>query len=617
MIKIGYPFLKNTIVTGLILFTFIHPSFSQQPVITWAKQAGGNESDNCTDVFVSPDGSIYSSGNYTGNAQFGSFTLTATVNTSRGYVSKTDENGTVLWAKDFGSSVLKIAAGPQGTVYISGAFAGTENFGGISLTSAGSNYDLFVLKMNASGNVLWAKNFQGVASNSIVSDASGNIYMGGTFAISATFGSITISQPTQVSTYDVYLAKLDPNGTPVWAQKYGGTNNDYFTGFDIDANGNAYVVGTFYNGTTIGTSTFLGYANIGIDIFLFKTDPNGGVIWAKQFGGGDIDGASAISVDNQGNAYITGACRGAYQFGSFSAASINFGAYLCKINPAGTPLWLKSYLNYNQIDQSITLDVKVDHEGNVYSSGRCNEGYAFSGQHSIGDGEGYVLKSDSNGNVVWVKGIDNQSDNGVYGYALDTDLTGNVYMGGAFTGTIHTNPILQTNPNNFNYDIFLMKIGTCSVNAATTQNGNTLMATATGATYQWINCGNGNTPIAGATAQSFTATTNGTYAVIITQQNGCSATSSCATVSVTAGLEDWTMDMFAIYPNPNAGVFRVVVESQVTIRIHDAAGKLVSMQTLQAGNNTIELTHVESGIYFITATDSNGQTTVRRINIVK
>ena len=614
MIKICYPFLKNTIVTILVLFIFINLSFSQQPFISWGKQAGGNENDNCTDVFVAPDGSIYSSGNYTGNAQFGSFSLQATVSTTRGFISKSDANGTVLWAKDFGNNVVKIAAGPQGTIYISGAFAGTENFGGISLTATGPNYDLFVLKMNANGNVLWAKNFQGVSSNSIVSDASGNIYMGGTFAISATFGSITISQPAQVTTYDVYLAKLDPNGTPLWAQKYGGTNNDVFTGLDIDANGNIYTTGYFAQGTTIGTSSFTIYGFF--DILVFKTDNTGGVIWAKQFGGFDDDRSSAIAVDNQGNAYVTGTCRGTYQFGAFSAAASNFSGYLCKIDPAGTPVWLKSYLT-NQNHQQISLDVAVDNNGNVYTTGNSKQPYNFTAQDSINAGVAYALKRDANGNVVWAKGTDDQGEHSAYGTAIDVGLTGNVYMGGAFSGTIHTNPILQTNPNSFNYDIFLMKIGTCSVNSATTQNGNTLTATATGATYQWINCGNGNTPIAGATAQSFTATTNGTYAVIITQQNGCSATSSCATVSVTAGLEDLTMDMFAIYPNPNAGVFRVVVESQITIRIHDAAGKLVSMQTLQAGNNPIELTHVESGIYFITATDPNGQTTVRRINIVK
>jgi hypothetical protein len=616
MIKICYPFLKKAIVTGLVLFTFINLSFSQQMGIIWAKQAGGNEGDNCTDIFVAPDGSIYSSGVYTGNAQFGSFGLQAQVGIGRGYISKSDANGTVLWAKNFGSGVVSIAPGPQGTLYVSGNFMGTENFGGISLTASGPNYDLYVLKINANGDVLWAKNFQGVSSNSMVSDASGNIYMGGTFALSATFGNITISQPPQVSTYDVYLAKLDPNGTPVWAQKYGGTYSDYFSGLDIDANGNIYVTGTFIHSTTIGVENITAYG-YGIDIFVFKTNASGTVVWAKQFGGYNIDGVDAIAVDNQGNSYVTGACRETYQFGAFSATSTNFSAYLCKIDPAGTPLWMKSYLEH-ELNQTLSSDVAIDHEGNIYTSGNGGTGYTFDAQNSINIGAAYVLKRDSNGNLLSAISTDNQQEHGGYGTDLDVDLTGNVYLGGSFSGTIHTNPILQTNPNNFNYDAFLMKIGACSVNAATTQNGNTLTATATGASYQWIDCANANTPIAGATAQSFTATANGTYAVIVTQQNGCSATSSCVTVSnATTGLEDLTKDLFAVYPNPNAGVFKVMAESQVTVRINDATGKLVSMQTLKPGENIIELAHVKSGIYFITATDSDGKSNVQRINIIK
>ena len=465
--KICYSVLKKTIALTFILFTSINLSFSQQPSITWAKQAGGNEGDNCTDVLVAADGNIYSAGNYTGVATFGSIVLQATVNTSRGYISKSNANGTVLWAKDMGSFAYRVVPGPQGSIYVFGYFIGTENFGGISITSSNSNYaDMFLLKMNANGDVLWAKNFAGIFgnSNSIVSDASGNIYIGGSFAESATFGSTTLTQPGQ--TFDVFLAKIDPNGIPLWAQKYGGANNDFFTALDIDANGNPFITGYFSTGTTIGTSSFVCFGFY--DIFVFKTDSNGGVIWAKQFGGGDDDRSSAIAVDSQGNAYLTGTCRGTYQFGSFSASSTNYSAYLCKINSSGTPLWLKYYLT-NQNHQSLSLDVTIDHLGNIYSTGSSNAPYTFNAQHSVNVtafSGAYVLKSDANGNVLWAKGfggIVNQAENHGYGYSIDADLAGNVYVGGTFSGTIDSNPLLQTNINNFNYDIFLMKIGVSTV----------------------------------------------------------------------------------------------------------------------------------------------------------
>ncbi|MNY03878.1 hypothetical protein D3C86_1365210 [compost metagenome] len=151
--------------------------------------------------------------------------------------------------------------------------------------------------------------------------------------------------------------------------------------------------------------------------------------------------------------------------------------------------------------------------------------------------------------------------------------------------------------------------------ATTTLNGITISATTSGATYQWINCGTGNTPIAGATSQSFTATANGTYAVIVTQ-NGCSATSACVTIS-TVGLEDLTKNLFTLYPNPNNGTFKIVTEVRSTITITNAAGQLVATKSLESGEQIIELKDVESGVYFVSATDSNGQSTVQRISIIK
>ncbi len=151
--------------------------------------------------------------------------------------------------------------------------------------------------------------------------------------------------------------------------------------------------------------------------------------------------------------------------------------------------------------------------------------------------------------------------------------------------------------------------------ATTTLSGLTISATTSGAAYQWINCGNGNAPIAGATSQSFTATANGTYAVIVTQ-NGCSATSACVAIS-TVGLEDLTKSLFTVYPNPNTGAFKVLIDLQTAITITNTAGQFIATQLLESGENTIELTNAESGIYFITARDSNGGISVQRVTITK
>jgi|GEM_PF-1600824 len=137
--------------------------------------------------------------------------------------------------------------------------------------------------------------------------------------------------------------------------------------------------------------------------------------------------------------------------------------------------------------------------------------------------------------------------------------------------------------------------------ATTTVSGLTITATTSGATYQWINCGTGNTPIVGATAQTFTATANGTYAVIVTQ-NGCSSTSPCVTIA-TIGMEENDLSGSKLFPNPTSGFVTLTVEkelSNATVRLVSMTGQLVDQwQGINGGSFEMDLSDQVTGIYFI------------------
>ena len=109
------------------------------------------------------------------------------------------------------------------------------------------------------------------------------------------------------------------------------------------------------------------------------------------------------------------------------------------------------------------------------------------------------------------------------------------------------------------------------------QNGATLTANNSNATYQWIDCDNGNAAVAGATAQDYAPLVNGNYAVVLTE-NGCTDTSACVQVSsVSTTLIDGT-DAVSIYPNPTTDSINIDFSSPQTdiqLRIYDALGQLV------------------------------------------
>lgn len=152
------------------------------------------------------------------------------------------------------------------------------------------------------------------------------------------------------------------------------------------------------------------------------------------------------------------------------------------------------------------------------------------------------------------------------------------------------------------------------INTTVNQNGATLTAAASGATYQWVDCGNGNSPIAGATNQTFTATAlTGSYAVVVTN-GACSATSQCVLVDQN-GISDLNGIVFDVIPNP--------VDDQMTLlwttsdlqdmELVDAAGRLVFTKNISGKNElNVNMEALRSGVYFVRMIGHSG-TAVRQI----
>ena len=149
-----------------------------------------------------------------------------------------------------------------------------------------------------------------------------------------------------------------------------------------------------------------------------------------------------------------------------------------------------------------------------------------------------------------------------------------------------------------------------TVNAAldltTSVSGNVITATSATATYQWIDCDNGNVIIPGETGQTYTALSSGNFAVIITEAGSCSDTSACVNVSVT-GIDSNFEQIVSVYPNPSNGLFTLsinnVVANQIVISILDIQGKIVFAETdknISADyKKQINLSDLAKGIYYV------------------
>ncbi|CAG5081381.1 lamin tail domain-containing protein [Parvicella tangerina] len=150
-----------------------------------------------------------------------------------------------------------------------------------------------------------------------------------------------------------------------------------------------------------------------------------------------------------------------------------------------------------------------------------------------------------------------------------------------------------------------------TVDVSITNSDPTLTANATGATYQWLDCDNGNSPISGETGQSFTATANGNYAVEVTQ-NGCADQSTCETI-ISLSLNEFTLGNVSVYPNPNAGEFQLIgvpATEEVVVTVTDNLGKVIGKYNINQVNSTVTIEGA-AGVYFVIVESSNASKTFK------
>ena len=139
-----------------------------------------------------------------------------------------------------------------------------------------------------------------------------------------------------------------------------------------------------------------------------------------------------------------------------------------------------------------------------------------------------------------------------------------------------------------------------AIDNTTTVSGNTVTANETGATYQWLDCDNGNAVINGETSQSFTATVTGNYAVEITVGN-CVDTSACENVTV-VGIDELSKTAVTIYPNPTNGIITVDFSSTVSLvdyTLMSIDGKTVAQGKFSGIKLMLNLENEPKGIYFL------------------
>lgn len=227
---------------------------------------------------------------------------------------------------------------------------------------------------NAQQNRIWATYYGGLAEENFglktATDALGNVYLCGGTSSTTGIASGGFQNTYGGGTYDAFLVKFDANGNRLWATYYGGAGVDYSYDVDVDNAGNVYLHGQTSSSSGIAFGGFQNSIGGVDDDFLVKFDANGNRIWATYYGGTQNDYPGEICIDLSGNIYIA-----AYTASTSSIAAGGFqntfgggpvDAFLVKFNSSGARLWA-SYYGGPSYDYGYNVDTDLD--GNVFLAG--------------------------------------------------------------------------------------------------------------------------------------------------------------------------------------------------------------------------------------------------------
>jgi hypothetical protein len=342
----------------------------------WATQAGGKGDDNPSGIAVDAVGNCYLAGQFSGNALFGNKSVTST-GSSDGFLAKFDVQGNCKWASKVGADGSGWSEGvttdAHGNIYLTGNFQSKAAFGTQPYLVSYGYEDMFIAKYDSNGICLWAAHGGGGANDEgrgVSVDAIGNVYVMGLFCGgTGQFGNTTLSS---MASQEMFIAKYDTAGNLLWARQAQGTLGDAGYGISTDAAGYSTITGSISSTATIDQFQLPFNSTMGGNAFIARYDTKGDCQWASSIGGSGFHVGNAVSVDVDGNSFVTGFYSGQvvfgdWQFNSPESRPINSTeAYIAKYDARGKCLWAKSS---GGIGVNMPYGITIDGKGSVWVAG--------------------------------------------------------------------------------------------------------------------------------------------------------------------------------------------------------------------------------------------------------
>jgi hypothetical protein len=343
------------------------PGLSQSPSWRWAAQSNGSGVGQLRNIAVDATGNSYEVGFFTGSIQFGVTTLVSQ-GRSDVFVAKLSSAGSWEWAVAAGSdgsdNATSVVVDATGRIFVSGSFSNQISFGASTLASQGG-MDVFVAQISPLGKWQWAAAAGGPGydrAHTMAVGSTGDLVVGGQFSETATFG------PTRLASHgssDAFVARLTRTGTWQWAIGAGSDNNDEVHALAINAAGDVYATGFFSKTVAFGNSVLTGQGMD--DAFVAKLSSGGRWLWATAATGTNTAYGKGLAIDPTGGVFVTGSFSGEARFGRTRLnSSGSDDGFVARLNDEGEWQWV-TVLASDYLESIV--GIALDKMGKLYVAG--------------------------------------------------------------------------------------------------------------------------------------------------------------------------------------------------------------------------------------------------------
>jgi len=636
----------------IFILAFIFSPFISTAQIGWqwgvSSAPGNNAGIETWTATVDDSGNVLSSGlvgNPTLYSVYGVDTLYNIGHNDQLILIKSDSNGNFLWVKgtqDANTWAYGVATDHSGNVYLLGSYYDSSIclFGTDTLYNPSNFCMYFLTKYSPTGNVIWAKNIVGNSRlrflGAIGVDGAGNIYVSGGFNDS----SVSIGGTTLVNmgSFDVFVAKYDTLGNPVWAKSFGGIYDDFPQLMTVTPAGNIYISGPYFSSSmVIGIDTLTYTLSSGTYLppmtFFAKFDSSGNTIWAKELNPKlTINGLACDALEN---IYMVGSMDSNVILGYDTL--IDEGAtdvFLAKYDSSGHVKWANSAGGpYSDNGWGITVDncYNVWIAGGTSSTTSSINFNGFSLTTSYGYRDPAFVAEYSTDSGIYENSMAVTSGGDDYVFVL-SNKRGSFYLVGDY---VNSSPLVFGPDTLLSYStaeeaLFIAKYkydtSGCTLDTSYTHSDTVVCASSDnfmitlaappGTNYFWYDGTTASTHIENSGGIYWVSYISGTNFIIDTFHVTFTLNSPpCHPIAGINQTLAGSPNDVEIYPNPatNELTIEMIMGAYNSLTVTNSIGQQFIQQQINTAQTTVNINMLSAGIYFITLRGENGAKVVKFI----